>query len=181
MTQFIKTDTKCPVTRQEVNNAVSWLQYNGVLGSCDLYNQGDPMQLFLNRRCYFTDTGLLNYMLSVVPVQDSDKKGLLAETFAYNELRRLYLKEFKCVIGDKPTCAVYNNYELDFLIFDKNNKRYGIEIKSNNSSNPKSLLEFSRLNLIDEAVVAEITKGGKGYQFRTIPIYLVGDRFPYNN
>lgn len=34
--------------------------------------------------------------------------------------------------------------------------------------------------IIDEAYVVEITRGGVGNTVKTIPIYTVGCRFPYN-
>ena len=62
---------------------------------------------------------------------------------------------------------------------DKDDKRYGIEVKSNNSDKHKSLDLYLEKELIHEAYVAEITRGGTGKKIRRIPIYTVGCRFPY--
>ena len=64
----------------------------------------------------------------------------MAENFAYTELYRLY--KTNQVKGDKPCCAIYDNYELDFMLVDKEDVKYGIEIKNSNSTNPKSLNKF---------------------------------------
>lgn len=55
------------------------------------------------------------------------------------------------------------------MLVDRNDKRYGIEVKSTKSS-----------LYADEAYITEITRGGKGEKIRTIPIYTVGCRFPYH-
>ena len=81
--------------------------------------------------------------------------------------------------GDKPCCSVYGKYELDFMLVDKDDKRYGIEVKATRSDKHESLDYFMNKKFIDEAYIAEITRGGVGRNVRTIPIYTVGCRFPY--
>lgn len=179
ITQFIKTDTKTFVTRSEVNKAIAWLIYNGVLGTCDLYVDADVKQIQFNRRCYFADTGIFSYLATIVPMQESDKKGLLAETFVYNELRRMYSAVDSVVIGDKPACATYNDYELDFVVHSVDGTRYGIEVKSKQATSTKSLDVMQQAHLIDYAVVAELTHGSKNDKHITIPIYAVAEKFPY--
>lgn len=180
ITQFIKADTKTFITRSEVNKAVSWLFYNNVLGASDLYIDCDVKQIQFSRRCYFKDTGILSYMATIVPMTESDKNGLLAETFVYNELYRLYnVTENKQVIGDKPACATYNDFELDYLIFAAGGKRFGIEVKSKHATSVSSLKAMQDAKLIDCAVVAELTKGGNSGERITIPIYAVAEKFPY--
>ena len=52
------------------------------------------------------------------------------ENFVYSELYRLYKKHN--LKGYKPCCSIYDNYELDFMLVDRNDRKYGIEVKSNN-------------------------------------------------
>ena len=180
ITNFIKQDSKMIVSRAEVNEAVVWLIYSGILGTCDLYN-GEKLDLLPDRRVYFRDCGILGYVNSLVITDDTNFKGLLAETFAYNELYRLHQDESKALKGDKPCCGVSDNYELDFLLVSSEGKRYGIEIKSKRGDNPKSLEHYTQRNLIDVGIVAEITRGGKGKKHYKIPIYMVGEGYPYEN
>lgn len=177
ITEFIREDTNEHVSRKEVNDAISWLKFSGILGSCDWYNQGKATDLLSERRFYFMDCGIANYLAVLTPIQNRAVEGIIAENFVYSELYRLY-RENK-LKGDKPCCSVYGNYELDFMLVDKDDKRYGIEVKSNNSDKHKSLDLYLEKELIHEAYVAEITRGGTGKKIRRIPIYTVGCRFPY--
>ena len=43
-----------------------------------------------NRRAYFADPGIANYISSMVTVPKDATEGMLTETFAYTELSRLY-------------------------------------------------------------------------------------------
>lgn len=58
-------------------------------------------------------------------------EGLLTETFAYTELNRLYQLPVgkKLVRGDKPCFSICGDYELDFMVVDKNDQNRGIGIK----------------------------------------------------
>lgn len=179
-TDFVKSGSKTPVSRQEVNQALAWLSYNGILGYCDMYNNGNPFDLLTERRTYFRDCGILRYIIGTTAIPEEASKGLIAETFVYNELYQLYKEIPKKVKGDKPCCSVKGAYELDFMLIDLVDKKYGIEVKSNKASNPKSLSYYLQYKLIDDGIIAEVTKGGHGSKWKTIPIYLVGEKFPYN-
>ena len=58
ITEFVKDSVKEPVSRNEVRGAASWLLYSGIIGYCDLYNNGDVTDVINNRRSYFLDTGI---------------------------------------------------------------------------------------------------------------------------
>ena len=120
----------------------------------------------------------MNYVASSTPISNQAVAGILAENFVYTELYRLY-KEGG-LKGDKPCCSVYKNYELDFMLVDRQDRKYGIEVKSARSNKHESLDMYLNNKFIDEAYVAEITRGGKGSQVKSIPIYTVGCRFPYS-
>ena len=182
ITNFVKQDTKLPVSRNEVNSAISWLVYSGVLGYCDLYNNGDVAQLLQARRLYFRDCGLLSYLIRLHGVDVASANGLLAETFVYNELYRLHKKAVPIVANPVPCCSVKNQYELDFLLVEcLTGKKFGIEVKSNKGTAPKSLSYYEENGLIDVAVIAERTRGGKSENRNSIriPIYTVAEKFPY--
>ncbi len=177
ITDFVKNDTKEHVSRAEINNVISWLKYSKILGGCDLYNQGNVNDLLSERRFYFMDCGIASYVARTTSIDNNSVAGIIAENFVYTELNRLY--KTHRIKGDKPCCSIYNNYELDFMIVDMNDSKYGIEVKSNRASKTESLKYYKDRGVIDEAYVAEITKGGKGADKNTIPIYTVGCRFPY--
>lgn len=180
ITDFVRISTKEHVSRSEVNDAITWLIYGGIINTCDLYNQGNPLDILFDRRMYFMDCGLLKYIASSTPLSEEAVQGILAENFVYTELYRLYANYSNRLKGDKPACSVYNNYELDFMLIDREDKKYGIEVKSNKSNKHKSLDIYKERNFIDEGYLVEITKGGKGKHISSIPIYTVGCRFPYD-
>lgn len=181
-TNFVKNSVKEPVSRNEVRSAASWLLYSGIIGYCDLYNNGDITDIVSNRRAYFTDTGIANYISNMVTVPRAAVEGMLTETFAYTELNRLYLESVgkKNVRGDKPCFSICGNYELDFVIVDKYDNKIGIEVKTNNN-HTKSLEYYKEKGLIDKGIRAFMSRGGIGERFRTIPIYTIGCRFPYES
>lgn len=180
LTNFINTSSKEIVSRQEVTKAINWLRYSKILGSCNLYVNGDKLNIQYDRRFYFMDCGLMNYISTLTELDNATIQGLLAENLVYTELYRLY-KGHK-LKWDKPSYSIYSNYELDFMLVDKNDKTYGIEVKASNSNKFKSIKEYISKGLIDEAYVVEITKGGKSSKqpnLSKILIYTVGCRFHY--
>ena len=183
ITNFVKSSTKEMVSRNEVNEAMSWLVYANIIGTCNLFNNGDSQDVLYNRRFYFMDCGITNCIANRTTFINSVIQEELPETFAYSELYRLYTeynKDYK-VKGDKPFCSVYNGLELDFVIIDKNDIKYGIEVKTKRDREPTSLLEFLKQDKIDEAYLAQITRGGIGEKIKKIPIYTIGCRFPYED
>lgn len=183
ITNFVKSSTKEMVSRSEVNDAMSWLIYANIIGTCNLLNNGNPQDVLYNRRFYFMDCGITNCIAKRTTLNDSAIQGVLTETFAYSELYRLYTeynKNYK-VKGDKPFCSVYNGLELDFLIIDSKDVKYGLEVKTSRDNEPTSLLGFLKDKKIDEAYLAGVTRGGIGKQMKKIPIYTIGCRFPYED
>lgn len=179
ITEFVKSDTGEHVSRKEINRAIAWLKYSKILGSCDLYNQGNVNELLPERRFYFMDCGIARYVASLTSVNNETVEGVLAENFVYAELYRLYGD--RRLKGDRPCCSVCENYELDFMLVDARDRKYGIEVKSKHSDKHDSLDYYLERHFVDEAYVAEITRGGIGKKVCTIPIYTVGCRFPYES
>lgn len=178
VTEFVKDATKENVSRNEVNRAVSWLKYSGILGGCDLYHQGKVSELLNERRFYFMDCGIANCIAGLTPVDNRTVTGILTENFAYTELYRVYQSDL--VKGDKPCCSVYQEYELDFMVVDREDRKYGIEIKTTDSDEPVSLQIYLEHHMVDEGYLAGKTRGGIRKDLYSIPIYTVGCRFPYH-
>lgn len=180
VTHFVKDSVREPVSRNEVRAAASWLLYSGIIGYCDLYNNGDVTDVISNRRVYFADSGIANYISNMVTVPRDAIEGMLTETFAYTELNRLYQIPVgrKKVLGDKPCFSTCGDYEVDFVMVEKSGERLGLEIKTSNNR-AKSLEFFKGKGLIDKGYKAALSRGGLGERFATIPVYAVGSRFPY--
>ena len=175
MTDFVRDSMKEPVSRSEVRAAASWLLYSGIIGYCDLCNNGDVKDIVSSRRAYFRDNGIA-WLLSRLSVSAPDAaEGMLTETFAFNEISRFYQRPASCrrVRGERPCFGICGGYELDFMIVDENYQRYGLEVKTKNDK-ARSLEYFKRKNLVDRAVKAALSRGGHGAEIDTIPIYMVG-------
>lgn len=181
VTDFVKGSVKEPVSRNEVRAASSWLLYSGLLGCCDLYNNGDITDVVSNRRAYYLDTGIAWYLSGMVTIPRDAVEGLLTETFAYAELNRLYQMPVrkKVVRGDKPCFSVCGDYEVDFIVLDKDDRKIGIEVKTGNNR-ARSLEFYKEKGMIDLGYRAALSNGGRGERFQTIPIYVVGSGFPYD-
>jgi predicted AAA+ superfamily ATPase len=180
VTNFVIDSVKEPVSRNEVRAAASWLLYLKIIGYCDLYDNGDVIDVVSNHRAYFADPGIAYYIFNLVTVPRYAIEGMLTETFAYTEIDRLYQMPVgkKVVKGDKPCFSICGDYELDFVVVDHEYLKWGIEVKTGDNR-AKSLAFFKERGRIDKAFRATPTKGGHGEKFDTIPICLVGVRFPY--
>ena len=180
VTDFVKESVKEPVSRNEVRAASAWLLYSGIIGYCDLCNNGDVTDVVSNRRAYFSDTGIANYISGLVTIPKDSIEGMLTETFAYTELNRLYQEAAgrKRVKGNKPCFSICGDYELDFVVVDSQDKRYGIDVKTGGNQS-RSLKFYKEKGLVDQAIRALPGRGGHGEWGDTIPIYIVGTGFPY--
>lgn len=180
VTDFVKDSVKEPVSRNEVRMASSWLLYSGIIGYCDLYNNGDVTDVISNRRAYFSDLGIANYVSNLVTISKDAREGLLTENFAYTELNRLYRQPIsrRTVRGDKPCFSVCGDYELDFVVVDQSDRRFGIEVKSSDNR-ARSLAFYLEHGLVDYGIRAVPMRGGHGERMDTIPLYMVGVGFPY--
>jgi hypothetical protein len=183
ITEFINKGGKALVSRDEISNAVTWLIRCNMIATCDMVEGKDFLNKRPNRRMYFMDCGIASYIMGNLALSDSSKKGLIAETFAFCELNRLFYTDISTrKVKDKLCFSIYSQYELDFMLVGKGegieNTIFGIEVKANRGE-PKSLKVYIDKRLVDKGILAEITQGGHGEKFDTIPIYTVGARFPY--
>ena len=180
ITTLVKNSTKLVVNRNEVANAVTWLKYAGILSMCNLAIDGNMKNIAESRRAYFSDCGIVSYLASKSLLDKTSLTGTITETFVYNELHRLFKEPYEDlkVLETEVCFSTYGNYELDFMIADKDKRIYGIEVKTT-SGMPTSLKVYIDNRLIQKGIVVKPTKGGYGDKFDTIPIYTVGCRFPY--
>lgn len=183
LTDFMNKSGKSLVARDEVSNAITWLIKCNIIATCSMIEGNDFVNKQSNRRMYFMDCGIASYIMNGLELEESSKRGLIAETFAFCELNRLFFENISNrKVKDRLCFSLFNQYELDFMLVGKggdiDNTIFGIEIKANKGE-PKSLKVYIDKKLVDKGILAEITQGGRGENFDTIPIYTVGARFPY--
>lgn len=174
---FIEQEKQVVITQDEMKNAFSWLINSGIIGGCDLAVNCDNLNIQSIRRAYFRDVGLLQIVCNKFGIKEMDRSGLIAETFVYNELAELYRSSENNLLGDKPCCATFDKFELDFIIFTRGDKKIGLEVKSSKGKNPVSLEFILNHKKVNKGIIAEITKGGIGEKYSRIPIYLVNRYF----
>lgn len=159
------------VSKKELMNALTWLVYSGVVGTCDLYNNGDTNNLETTRRYYITDVGLANYLSSISNLGDSVINGFLTETYVYNELSRLCTGNTAALFKESVPCfSTYNNYELDFLQVGVDGVKYGIEVKTGNA-NAESSKQYLSNGSVDVLIKVQQTLGDVSDKIHTIPHY----------
>lgn len=183
LTGFARKSANGFIARDEVSNALVWLIKCNMISTCSLLNGKDFMTKQPNRRMYFLDCGIATYIMNSLRLEESAKTGLIAETFAFCELNRLFCESISTrKVKDELCFSIYNKYELDFMLVgnggDIDNIIFGIEIKAGKGSH-ESLNVYIDRGFVDRGILAETTQGGRGEKFDTIPIYTVGARFPY--
>lgn len=180
VTNIVKSSEKLLVSRDEISNAIAWLTYSGIIGESGCYVDGDIMKYQPARRLYYMDCGIASYIGADTEIEQGTIEGILTETFVFTELYRLFTERYhtRKVKGDTPSFSIYGQNELDFMLFDRENRCYGIEVKTNDGA-PKSLRVYMDRKLVDRAIVAKRTNGGHDGGFGTIPVFAVGCRFPY--
>lgn len=161
---------------EEFNNSDdSILIIDEIQESAKVYNSIRALQSDLN--CHIAVTG--SYLGKTLNSKYFKPAGNMYEIemlpLSFREFCRAYSLEKLLLDID-----LYGNYELDFMVVDKEDKKYGIEVKASSSNKHESLDKYFDKKFIDVAYLAEITCGGIGEKIRTIPIYTVGCRFPYN-
>ena len=160
------------LNKEECSNLLAWMSESHIINYVDKMDL-NLNQMFPGERAYFEDIGLANYLCSKYCTTTEAKMGLLSETFVYKQLSEN--KFHDRFYFDRPSFAVYNQYELDFYVRSKfDNLRYGIEVKSgrNIGLSANKLLEKEKVDIIVNA------KGESGFgsvdRKYTIPIFFIG-------
>lgn len=180
VTSIVKSSEKLLVSRDEISNAIAWLIYSGIIGECGCYVDADIMKYQPARRLYYMDCGIACYIGADMEADRGTVEGIITETFVFDELYRLFTERYRRrkVKGDTPSFSVYGQNEVDFMLIDRENNIYGIEVKTNDGV-PRSLKVYMDKKLVDRAIVAKRTNGGCDGGIETIPVFAVGYRFPY--
>lgn len=183
ISEFINKHSKTFVTRDEVSNAIVWLKKCNIISSCSMVEKTNFKNKQHDRRIYFLDCGIASYLMNDLMIDEAAKRGLIAETFVFCELNRLFFEDYSHKkVKDDLCFSIYNQYELDFVVVGKGvgieNTVFGIEVKAKKGSH-ESLNVYIERGFVDKGVLAEISQGGHGPKFDTIPIYTIGARFPY--
>lgn len=169
------------IVKKNIKEVLSWLYNCHIISTSNMFVDGKVKDIEYGARIYFTDCGIANYLATQSNIAKSNKSGMLTETFTFNELNRLCENKTssKIVLNKRPYFSIKGQYELDFIMIGKENEVFGIEVKTTKGTK-RSLEFFKSDGLIDKAIYVGKTYGGKTEELRTIPIFAVGARFPYN-
>lgn len=158
------------ISTKECNHIIAWLSASRLINFCDKVNLQNN-ELYPSERFYFDDVGLFNYLCDINDITKSTASGSLSENFIFKQLsENKFSDKF---YHTRPSFAVSNDYELDFLVKSRmDDKTYGIEVKSGKHSGV-SIKKMLDKNQIDYAVYA---KGKCSYgnvdKIYTLPVFL---------
>lgn len=168
------------IPKEQIERILRWLDREGLIGYCKNFRR--PGQLKHDgEKIYFKNMAFLRcfdieYMRGIDP--RINMMGYITESFVYTELYRVC--QTNTVKENYPCFILFGEYELDFVVTDvKSGKVVGIEVKSRNGK-CISLEALYKKKIINAGyVVKPCATLKKGFRFKTVPIYLVGSRFPY--
>jgi hypothetical protein len=164
------------VHRKDKVNALKWLDDCKIIGVVQQYVELDKV-LPLSNRCifYFRDMGIMSRLCeNSLAVLLSNLAGMYAENFVYlylhGETEKLFLES---------NVRSFNGSwgQMDFIMHDKQRKRYGIEVKHGSGSTrtgDKALNDGK----VDYLLRIQDTYGSIGENQTTIPIFML-DKLKY--
>lgn len=176
LTKYINTKVTNKINKETCGNAIAWLHECNVITYCARYDL-DTNREYSAERYYFSDVGLLHYLLRQYKYPSNNVAGILNENFVCSMLERMS----DSMYGLCPHFALDGEYELDFVERSKQDDLlYGIEVKSGKSSG-KSIQRALEKRKIDKALYLKgDTAGGMGENTITIPIWLL-EHFQFNS
>ncbi|WP_297427211.1 AAA family ATPase [Clostridium sp.] len=162
----IMKENNIKITEGNWNLAMAWIDRAGLINDCCKVVDFKFDEKTFNQRFYFNDVGISNYLFEFYNENknnSSEIKGLVNETFIFNELRKI----------SKPNFGIYKKGELDFVYFDKQTSLlYGIEVKAGKNSGA-TITDALQDGKIDRALYCKgNTYGEVDGKKITIPIYL---------
>lgn len=166
------------ITRQSINQAISWLYRSHVIGYCGQATECDPVNTVMNRRFYFLDLGIAKHFLSASGADTAIVRGLINENFVYiNLLKRSINRE---LTWWQPMFGTYKNGEIDFFVRTiGNDKNYGVEVKTGRGIG-RTAQELLRDHKVEAVYYLKgDTYGGKEDRMLTVPICLA-ERISYD-
>lgn len=160
---------------REYENALNWLNSANLIYK--VYNVKKtklPLNAYIDLSCfkiYMNDVGLLRKMsnLDSIIIKKGNLlyeefKGSLTENFIFNQL----INNFEII----PNYYTFNNYEIDFLIQNKN-QILPIEVKSGMSTNNKSLTKYGELEKPIIMIRFSLNNLSKDGNILNVPLFMV--------
>lgn len=148
-------------------SVMSWLYKSKMIKYCGKAIECSIDNVIENKRCYFNDLGITNYLITLGRINDSDKIDILNECFVFDCLERNYVYT--------PIFSALSNGEVNFIHLSYNdNKIYGIQVEARNNFGKQITQALSQGKINYALYVKWDNYGGindKGTTI-TIPIYL---------
>ncbi|MCL2187347.1 MAG: AAA family ATPase [Defluviitaleaceae bacterium] len=164
------------IRRRDKINALKWLDECCITGTVPVFDKLEKVTSIGNKLFfYFRDMGLLTQLCEDdFDVLKSNYDGMAAENFVYLHL----LEETgKLFVGDDVRSFSNPQGQIDFVMHDKNRKRYGIEVK-HGKGETKSADTALREGRIDFLIKVQDTYGSIQDNQATIPIFML-DKLKY--
>ena len=164
------------VRRRDKINALKWLDDCKIVGMVRLYSELERTTSLSNKlQFFFRDMGMMASLCeSSTTVLPSDIAGMFAENFVYMHLHQ----ETQKLFVEKDVRSFSGSWgQIDFIMHNKNRKRFGIEIK-HSSGGTKSGNKALADGKIDYLIRVQDTYGSVGENQATIPIFML-DKLKY--
>jgi len=164
------------VGRKDKINALKWLDTCCIIGTVPVYDKLERVASVSNKLLfYFRDMGLLTQLCGgSTQVLPSDLTGMYAENFVYlhllEESGRIFLEKGVYTFKDA-------HWQIDFVMHDKQRKRFGIEVKYGKGETKSADAALSD-GRIDFLIRVQDTYGSIGEKQATIPIFML-DKLKY--
>jgi len=164
------------VRRRDKINALKWLDECCIIGIVSVYDKLEKVASISNKLLfYFRDMGLLTQLCEAsMQILPSDLAGMYAENFVYLHL----LEEVGQMFIEKDVHSFKDSrWQIDFVMHDKQRKRYGIEVKfgKGETMSADTALHEGR---IDFLIRVQDTYGSISENQATVPIFML-DKMKY--
>ncbi|MCL2500736.1 MAG: AAA family ATPase [Defluviitaleaceae bacterium] len=164
------------VRRRDKINALKWLDECCITGVVRVYDKLEKVVSMSNKLFfYFRDMGLMTQLCeNIVAVLPSDLAGMYAENFVYLHL----LDDADDLFNEKEVRSFDGPLgQIDFVMHDKERKRYGIEVKHGKGETKSGDAALSE-GRIDFLIRVQDTYGSVQDNQATIPIFML-DKLKY--
>jgi len=164
------------IRRRDKLNALKWLDECRITGTVQVYDRIEKVTSVSNKLFfYFRDMGLLTKLCeNSTTMLPSNFAGMNAENFVYLHLLEETTKLF---LEDDVFSYNGNLGQIDFIMHDKQRKRYAIEVKSGKGET-KSADTALQEGKIDFLIKVQDTYGSIQDKQATVPIFML-DKLKY--
>jgi len=159
------------VRRKDKINALKWLDECRIIGIVPTYDKLEKVVSISNKVLfYFRDMGIMTQLCeNSVTVIPSDIAGMYAENFVYLHL----LEEAGKLFLENDVRSFISNWgQIDFVMHDKQRKRYGIEVKFGKGETKSADTALAE-GKIDFLIKVQDTYGSIQDNQATIPIFML--------